>query len=63
MANNKQGPVIIIESCGCKVDHGVPYRCDLHKLPSEREIPFVEYASSETAYGRTVPASFAIKVF
>lgn len=64
MANNtKQGPVIIIESCGCTVDHGIPYRCDLHKLPSERAMPFVEYVSSETAYGRTVPASFAIKVF
>ena len=30
---------------------------------SEAAPPIVEYASSETAYGRTVPASFAIKVF
>lgn len=62
--SNKQGPIVIIESCGCRVDHGIPYRCDLHKLPSERrETPMVEYANSETAYGRTVPASFSIKVF
>lgn len=33
--SNKQGPVIIIESCGCYVDHGIPHRCDKHKLPCE----------------------------
>jgi len=29
---NKPGPVLIIEECGCKVDHGIPTRCAEHKL-------------------------------
>lgn len=29
----KQGPVIIMEKCGCMVDHGIPYRCPVHQLP------------------------------
>jgi hypothetical protein len=33
---SRQGPVFIEEPCGCRVDHGIPYRCEAHKLPIER---------------------------
>lgn len=34
--NNRQGPVLIIEPCGCRVDHGIPTRCNEHKLVGKR---------------------------
>lgn len=34
---NKQGPVLIIEPCGCRVDHGIPTRCSVHSLRSMAE--------------------------
>lgn len=30
--NNKGGPVFIEEACGCRVDHGIPWRCSLHPV-------------------------------
>jgi hypothetical protein len=29
---SRQGPVIILEACGCMIDHGIPYRCETHQL-------------------------------
>jgi len=29
---NKQGPVLVIEECECKVDHGIPSSCPQHTL-------------------------------
>ena len=45
------------------VHHMNQYQHSTHVQPIARTAPVVDYASSETAYGRTVPASFAIKVF
>jgi hypothetical protein len=62
--NSKQGPVIIIEPCGCRVDHGIPTRCKQHELPRKADAnPHTEAVNSETAYGRTVGYSFTLKVF
>ncbi len=40
--NNKQGPVLIIESCGCRVDHGIPTRCSMHQLNIPENISYIE---------------------
>ena len=45
------------------VSHMNQYQHSTHVQPIGPKTPIIEYASSETAYGRTVPASFAIKVF
>lgn len=29
---SKQGPTFIEEACGCRVDHGIPYRCEKHRF-------------------------------
>jgi hypothetical protein len=66
MASSKQGPVIIIESCGCRVDRGIPTRCEQHAIgrkPKPDANPHTESVSSETAYGRTVGYPFTLKVF
>jgi hypothetical protein len=33
----RQGPVFIEEPCGCRVDHGIPHRCYLHRIGLEHE--------------------------
>jgi hypothetical protein len=33
----KQGPVLIYEPCGCKVDHGIPTRCEKHSFALKEE--------------------------
>lgn len=34
--SQQQGPVFIEEPCGCRVDHGIPYRCAKHELAAAR---------------------------
>lgn len=29
---SKPGPIVILERCGCCVDHGIPHRCELHPV-------------------------------
>ncbi len=33
---SKQGPILIVSPCGCRVDHGIPTRCNEHALPQAR---------------------------
>ena len=34
--SERQGPIFIEEPCGCRVDHGIPYRCPTHALSVSR---------------------------
>lgn len=43
MVAGKQGPVFIEERCGCRVDHGIPFRCPQHSLTHKP----VHYAAEE----------------
>jgi hypothetical protein len=47
--SERQGPVFIEEACGCRVDHGIPSRCEKHALPAPvvaevRRAPLEHYA-------------------
>jgi hypothetical protein len=53
---SRQGPVFIEEPCGCRVDHGIPYRCKKHALGAV-EIPDT-HTQVETLLERLITQAF-----